>query len=279
MRLIRFMLATMFFVGLAALMLHACAPDTGIGVDPVVPDTYTPPTLKVTVNINESQDASDGKNGTSVVNLQFMTNEINPSEFVTFNHQEYIVCNGINLNLGSFGSSVTTFSVHMKIPSNPHEYTCTYYYLLQGKPEHTLIFSTPVLNQLNPQLYRPVSSSSDISVSYNFDKNQPECQIQATASAPNGSATGDTVADDQGNYPGSDNGSLNVGSLSGEGNLVMTRNCVPPNEQFNHQNKADDGCQCNGAPLYFDELQLTYKSTSSVEVYWVPANTPATSAS
>jgi hypothetical protein len=230
------------------------------------------------VTINENQDASDGKNGSSVVNLQFMTNEIVPSEFVTFGNQEYVVCIGINLNLGSFGSSVTTFSVHMIIPSNPPEYTCIYYYPMKGKTNSNTIFRIPVLNQLNPKLHKPVSSSSDISVSYNHDKNQPDCQIQATAIAPNGNATGNSVAEDEGFYPWPNGGSLNVGSLNGEGNLVMTRTCVPPNEQFDHQNKAEDECQCNGSSK-FDKLTLTYKSTASVEVAWVPSNTPTTTAS
>jgi hypothetical protein len=283
MRLIRILLAMMFFFGLAALMLHACAPGIASGTDPVVPDTYTPPTLQVTVNINEVQDASNGINGTSEVNLQFMTNEIKPSQFVTFNNQEYIICNGIKLYLANFGSSVTTFSVHMNIPSDPPGYTCAYYYSLNEPP--TTIFSTHVLNQLNPLLYRPVSNSSDISVSYNYDNNQSDCHIQATANTPNGNATGPTVVDGSttangnGVYPGPNDSSLNVGSLSGEGNLVMTRTCVPPNEQFDHQNKADDGCQCTDSSLQFDKLNVTYKSTASAEVYWVPSNTPATSAS
>ncbi len=228
MRSTRFLFSILFFLGLAAFALHACAP----GVDPVVPDTYVPPTLQVMVIINEVQDASNGKYGSSTVNLQFMTNEITPSEFVTFGNQEYVVCNGINLNLGSFGSTVTTFSVHMIIPNNPPDYTCIYHYLLKSKAESTTIFSVPVLNQLNPKLQRPVSSSSDISVSYNFDKKQPDCQVQVTATAPNGSATGNSVTENEGFYPGPNGGSLNVGSLSGQGNLVMTRTCVPPNEQF-----------------------------------------------
>jgi len=275
MRATRFLFSILFFLGLAAFALHACAP----GTDPVVPDTYVPPTLQVMVTINEDQDASNGMYGSSMVNLQFMTNEIIPSEFVTFGSQEYVVCNDIKLNLGNFGSSVTNFSVNMMIPSNPPEYTCIYYYPLKDKIESTKIFTVPVLHQLNPELQRPVSSSSDISVSYNYDKNQPNCQVQATAIAPNGNATGNSVAEDKGIYPGPNGGTLNVGSLSGEGNLVMTRTCVPPNEQFDHQHKADDGCQCNGSPLTFDKLNLTYKATASVEVSWVPTNTSATTAS
>jgi hypothetical protein len=277
MRSPRLLFSMLLFFGLAALILHACA----AGGDPVVPDTYVPPTLQVMVTINEDQDASNGQLGSSMVSLQFMTNEINPSEFVTFGSQEYVVCNGIRLNLSSFGSGVTNFSVNMTIPSNPANYTCAYYYPQNGNTAHTPIFTVPVLNQLHPQLQRPVSSSADISVSYNYDHNRPDCQVQVLANAPNGNATGNSVPEDQGIYPGPNGGTLNVGSLSGEGNLAMTRTCVPPNEQFDHHNKADDGCQCNGSPLNFefDKLNVTFKSTATVEVSWVPSNTPATSAS
>lgn len=269
--LIRFFI--LLFLGFVGLMLIVSAFAHG-AADPVTPDTYVPPTLQVVVTINEDQEASNGKYGSSTVTLQFMTNEIIPSEFVTFGNQEYVVCNGITLNLGSFGSSVTTYSVHMLIPNNPPEYTCTYHYPLQGKPSSTTIFKVPVLTQLNPKLQRAVPSSSDISVSYNPDKNLPDCQVQVTANSPSGTATGNSVQEDGSIYTGP-----NVSSLSGLGNLVMTRTCVPPQDQFDHQNKADDGCQCNGSPLTFDKLNLTYKSTASIEVSWVPPDAPATTAS
>lgn len=268
MRSTRFLFSILFFLGLAAFALHACAP----GVDPVVPDTYVPPTLQVMVTINEVQDASNGKYGSSTVNLQFMTNEIIPSEFVTFGNQEYVVCNGINLNLGSFGSSVTTFSVHMIIPNNPQGYICIYHYPVKGGAKYITIFTQPVLSQLMPKLQRPVPSSSDISVSYNYDKNQPDCQVQVTAIAPNGSATGNSVAEDEGIYPGLNGGSLNVGSLSGLGNIVMTRTCT--------QNNVTNTDECSCPPgTTFPLVKVTYTSTASYEVSWVPPNTPATTAS
>jgi hypothetical protein len=100
MRSTRFRYSILIFVGLTALALNACAPLAG--ADPVVPDTYVPPTLQVIVTINEEQEASDGKYGSSTVTLQFITNEIAGNNFVTFdsNGQEYVKCNGIYLNLG-----------------------------------------------------------------------------------------------------------------------------------------------------------------------------------
>jgi hypothetical protein len=270
MRSTRFIFFTLFFLGLAAFTLHACAP----GADPVVPDTYVPPTLQVMVTINEDQDASDGKYGSSMVTLQFITNEIQGGNFVTFSNQESIKCNGINLNLGSFGNSVTTYSVHMIIPNNPPDYTCIYYYPFKGKTASTTIFNVHVLTQLMPRLQRPVPSNSVISVSYHPDKNPPSCQIQVTTSGGGQSATGDSVQEDGGIYTGP-----NVGSLSGLGNLVMTRTCVPPQDNFDHNNANDDGCQCNSSPLTFDKLNLTYKSTASYEVSWVQPNTSPTTAS
>lgn len=161
----------------------------------------------------------------------------------------------------------------MVIPTNPAEYTCTYYYPLNGNTAHTPIFTVPVLNQLQPTLLRPVSSSADISVTYNNDKNQPDCHVQVTANAPNGNATGNSVPEDQGIYPGPNGSTLNVGSLSGEGNLVMTRTCTP----IHIVNNADE-CGCPPSTK-FALVNVTYKSIATVEVSWVPPNTPATSAS
>jgi hypothetical protein len=273
MRSKRFRYSILLFLGLAAFILNACAP----GADPVVPDTYVPPTLQVIVTINEDQDASDGKYGSSMVTLQFITNEIQGGNFVTFSNQESIKCNGINLNLGSFGSSVTTYSVHMIIPNNPPEYYCDYYYP-QDKSKPARIFTVPVLSQLMPKLQRPVASSSDIKVSYNPDNKPPhDCQVQVTANGGGQSATGNSVQEDGGMYLGP-----NVGSLSGPGNLVMTRTCMPPKDNYDHHNANDDagsGCQTTCSSSTFDKLNLTYKSTASYEVSWVPPNTSPTSAS
>jgi hypothetical protein len=210
--------------------------------------------------------------GSSTVSLQFITNETSGNNFVTFdsNGQEYVKCNGIYLYLGGYGTSVTTFSIHMIIPNNnPPEYKCIYYYPLKGKTEPITIFTVPVLSQLMPKLHRPVPSSSDISVSYNPDNNRPDCQVQVTANSPGGSATGNSVPEDGGIYPGTNNGSLNVGSLSGLGDLVMTRTCIPPQDTYDHHHANDDGCQCNGNLLIFDKLDLTYTSIASSEVSWV----------
>ena len=162
----------------------------------------------------------------------------------------------------------------MIIPNNPPDYTCIYYYPVKGGTKSATIFTQLVLSQLLPKLQRPVPSSSDISIHYNPDQTPPNCQIQVTANSPAGSATGNSVAEDGGIYPGPNNGSLNVGSLSGLGNIVMTRTCLPTHENYDHQNANDDagsGCQCCQSKCSysaFDKLSLTYISTASYEVSW-----------
>ncbi len=264
MRSTLFRYSILLFLGLA-FILYACAPgDPGDPPIAVTPDTYIPPTLKVTVTINEDQDASDGK---SMVTLSFSTNEIKEDNSVIFTHGERVNCNGIRIDLGSTAS----YSVRMKIPP---DYKCDYHYVNQGKSELTPIFTVHVLTQLKPKLQRPVPSDSIISVSYTPDKNPPDCKVQVTANTPGGSVTGDTVKENGNIYIGPD-----VSSLSGPGILVMTRTCVPPQYNYDNHNKADDGCQCNGSPLTFDKLTLTYISTASDEVTWVPPNTPTISTS
>jgi hypothetical protein len=236
----------------------------------------------VIVTINEDQDASDGTGGSSTVTLQFLTNEIQgPDNFVTFG-AENVVCNGVKLLLNNYGTSVTTFSIHLKIPSTTSPgYTCTYDYPLNGETKSALIFTQPVLSQLMPILLKPIPSSSNISISYNPDNNPPNCQVQATANAPGGTATGPSEVEENNKfiYPDPKFGTLNVGSLSGLGNISMTRTCVPPSNNFNNQNKNDDagtGCQCNGssAAAGFDKLSLTYTSTATYEVSWVQPGAP-----
>src|SRR5262249_55451978 len=187
---------------------------------------------------------------------------------------ESVVCNGVKLILNNYGSNVTSYSIHMTIP-NPPGYTCTYYYPVKGETGSALIFTQPVLSQLKPLLHKPIPNNANISISYNPDKNPPNCQVQVTANSPNGNATGNSVAEDGNIYPGPKGGTLNVGSLSGLGNIVMTRTCMPSNSNYDHQNANDDGCQCNSAVLGFDKLSLTYISTASYEVSWFQSG-PAT---
>ncbi len=258
MRSTLFRYSILLFLGLA-FILNACAPGDP-GDPPVTPDTTVPPTLKVTVKINEDQDASDGK---SVVTLSFSSNEIKEDNSVIFTHGESVNCNGITIDLGSAAS----YSVRMIIPP---EYTCDYH-LNNKKP--ALIFSVPKRSHLSPVLHLSVGNNPFI-VTYNPDSVERRCPLQGVASDAANNISGPSVPSDGKTYTGVD-----VSSLSGLGILVMTRTCVPPQYNYDNHNKADDGCQCNGSPLTFDKLTLTYISTASDEVTWVPPNTPTISTS
>jgi hypothetical protein len=59
------------FLGLAPIILTACASETGSSDPPVTPDTTIPSSLLVNVTIAEDQEASDGTNAVSVITLGF----------------------------------------------------------------------------------------------------------------------------------------------------------------------------------------------------------------
>jgi hypothetical protein len=149
-------------------------------------------------------------------------------------------------------------------------YTCMYHYLLNGSHTSGTIFSFQAPQKtLSPVLQRPVGNSNFM-VHYNPGSPNPnvnKCTVQVTANAPNGNVTGDTVSQGGNIYTGSDSSSLN-----GLGNIVMTRTCIP----INHPPHNAPECQCNGSPkaFDFDAVKVTYTSTASYEVSWVPPGSP-----
>jgi len=254
------------FLGLIAMISSACALDSAS--DPVVtPDTTIPSTLKVTVTVTEDQDASDGKYGSSNVTLQFETDEIAESNTVIFTHGERIRCffnnpQGNNQQGTTVLGDAANYSFHVTIPAIPLTYACDYIQSQNSNP--VLIFNiTGSQNQLSPVLMRPVGNHGNFKVSYNpgFDiTNSSTCKVQVIANAPNASITGSTIPQNGNIYTGPD-----VSTLSGLGNILMTRTCTPIT--FNNDNDADD----NGST--FDAVNVTYTSTASYEVSWVPPGT------
>ena len=247
MRSTLFRYSILLFLGLA-FILNACVPGDP-GDPPVTPDTTIPSTLKVIVTITEDQDATDGK---SVVTLSFSTNEIKEDNSVIFTHRESINCNGHPIDLGS----AVSYSVRMIIPP---VYTCDYH--LNNKSY--LIFSVPKRSRLLPVLHVPVGDNPNFKVSYNPDKNAPDCTVRVDASVGASTISGDTVPENGNIYTGPD-----VRALSGSGNVVMTRICRPPKYIYDHHNAGNDNSSI------FDSLDTTYKSTASYEVTWTPPNTP-----
>jgi len=224
--------------------------------------------LQVTASIAEDQEASDGKYGSSGVTLQFSTNEIAEANTVIFTHGEKIYCFFNNQQRTFVLGNATSYSFHVAIPNNPFTYKCDYHYSLNGnlKSSNIFIFNSPQ-KPLAPVLQRPVGNNSNFKVSYypgNPSPNTKTCTVQVTANAPNGTVTGDTVSQGENMYTGPD-----VSSLSGLGNIVMTRICIPVS--FNHQNSANDHSSV------FDVVNVTFTSTASYEVSWYPPNTPSQS--
>ncbi len=273
MRSTRFGYSIVLFLVLVPIVLNACT--SGSSDPPVTPDTTIPPTLHVIVTINEDQEASDGKYGSSGVTLQFSTNEIAETNTVIFTHGEKIYCffNGQQRTFTL--SNATSYSFHVAISSLPFTYKCDYHYSVNGNlhSSNIFIFNSPQ-KPLAPVLQRPVGNNSNFKVSYNPGNPSPNtktCTVQVTANAPSGTVTGDTVSQGENIYTGPD-----ASSLSGLGNIVMTRTCIPIN--IAHNNNSNNAADCGCTPgTTFPVVNVTYTSTASYEVSWYPPNTPSQS--
>ena len=254
---------------LALIILNACAPGSGSSDPPVTPDTTIPSTLQVTASIAEDQDTSDGTHGMSVITLGFSTRETIPPSQVIFINGESVRCKNNNQNntitLGNF----TSYWLRVAIPYNS-SYTCDYYYFLNGQKKTATIFTVHAAKHpLSPVLQRP--TNGNIQVHYIPGPeitNSSNCTVQVTANAPNQSASGDTFPQKGDIYTGPD-----AGSLNGLGDIVMTRSCTPVNiVHENSNNSAECGCPPDNT---FATVKVTYTSTASHEVTWVPSGSPA----
>jgi len=259
MRSTRIRYSIVLFLWLVPIVLNACS--SGGSDPPVTPDTTIPSTLQVTVTIAEDQEASDGLNGKSVITLGFSTNEIAETNTVIFTHGENVHCNGSIMTLGNF----TNYWSRVAIPYG-FLYTCVYHYFLHNdphSPQIATIFSFHAAQHpLSPVLHRPVSGNFQVQYTPGPTiTHSSNCTVQVTANAPNQSASGDTVPQSGSTYTGSD-----ASGLNGLGNIVMTRSCIPIS--YNHDNDADD------TGLTFAAVNVTYTSTASYEVSWVPPGSP-----
>jgi hypothetical protein len=208
--------------------------------------------------------------GSSEVTLQFSTNEITEANTVIFTHGETLYCYFNNHQRSFALGSATSYSFHVAIPSLPFTYKCNYHYFQNGHPEagNIFIFNSPH-SPLLPVLHRPVGNNSNFMVKYQPGNPSPvvnTCTVQVTANAPNGNVNGDTVSQDGNTYTGPD-----VSSLNGLGNIVMTRTCTPI-----HIVNNSDECGCPPGTK-FAAVNVTYTSTASYEVSWVPPSTPSQS--
>lgn len=237
-----------------AFTLKACAP----GDPAVTPDVTAPSTLKVVVTITEDQDASDTKNGASMITLQFSTNEIregNPQGYYTvFTHGESIDCNGHTMTLGNAPNNYW-----FRIINIPSTYYCNYSSPYNKTKQPVNIFTVPGTQKpLSPKLVRAVIDSSNAIVTYTPEPNTPRCTVEASANASNGNVTGDAVTEN-GTYSG-----LNVSSLSGRGYLIITQTCT---WGYDQGNTGDNGSQ-------FASLSGTYMTSAGLYVTWAQPNSP-----
>lgn len=241
MRSIRFRFSILLILVLVPIVLNAC---TSGGSDPsvglVTPDTTFPSTLKVTVNIDEDQDASDVK---SEITLSFSTNEIAEGNNVIFTDGESVDCNGITVHL----SNAVSYSVRIPVP---RIYSCNYIWHGRSFP----IIAVHKRSHLSPVLHTPVSNP--FMVSYHPDSIQLSCPMQVVAKDAVNNIPGPTVQSDGYTYTGT---GTNVSTLSGTGNILMTRTC--------HWFLSDGNLGDNHAD--FDTVDITYQSTASYEVSWV----------
>jgi hypothetical protein len=251
MRATRLRYCVLLLLGLAPIMLNACAPgssDPPVGL--ITPDTTYPSTLKVTVSINDDQDASDGK---SVITLTFNTNEILEDNNVIFTNGETIDCNGTIVHLGN----AVNYLVRVSVSSM---YSCNY--ILHGRS--FLIIAVHKRSRLSPVLHKPVSNP--FKVSYHPDSIKLSCPLQVVANDAASNVPGPIVQSDGNIYTGT---GTDVSTLNGAGNIMMTRTC--------HWNLSDGNLGDSHAD--FDTVNITYLSTASYEVSWVSSGSPTQSTS
>lgn len=241
MQLTRFRYSILLFLGLVPIILNACS--FGSSDPPVTPDTTYPSTLKVTVNIDEDQDASDGK---SKITLAFSTNEILEDNNVIFTHGESFECNNVTIPL----TNAVSYWIRIRIPSM---YTCKYIWHGQSFP----LIAVHNRSRLSPVLHVPVANP--FSVSFHPDTIQLNCPIQVVASDAANNITGPTILSDRNTYIAT---GTDVSTLNGAGNIMMTRTC---NWHLSDGNTGDNHAD-------FDTVNITYKSTASYEVTWYPTS-------
>lgn len=231
----------LLFLGLICLTVNACVLDAPLDPpSPVTPDTTFPSTLQVTVNIDDNQNASDGK---SLVTLQFKTNEIHEDNYVIFTHGEKVNCNNHLVTLND--------AVSYPIPMNkPRRYWCKYLWNSRSFP----IIAVRARTRLEPKLTMPVINNY-LKISYTSDEDPHDCQIQVVASDALASVSNGYVPDQGKFYNGPD-----VSSLNGPGNLVMTRTCKFPLMDSNNLDNNPD----------FNIVNITYTSTAALVVKWSP---------
>lgn len=227
---------------LGCILLWACdlaassaSTDPPIGVTPV--DTSAS-TLIVTIKINEDQDATDHMSNMA---FQFKTNVIEENNYVIFDDQENVTCDGDG---GPYLKLNNQQTYTLKVPQQ--RYTCWYTgdTTGMGKLPPVLITDVATRSRLSPQ--PPLVNGQGYKLSYTPDPDSLACSIKAYANDSSGkSIQGSSSWSNLGSYIGPA-----TNTLSGSGEIILQRTCFWKLH----------------SP--FDTVYLTYQSTASVEVTW-----------
>jgi hypothetical protein len=243
-----------FFLALITLLicvvLSSCSLDdpTSANADPpisVTPYDTSAGNMIATVQINEDQDATDQL---SNITFGMRFDAIEEDNYVNFTHNEYVDCN--------HKTKIMYDQPQYTLKIDPGGYFCYY----RGYNSWTKswwprveMFTITGRSRLHPQALS--FSSQSYTIQYTPDSAGLACPITAEASDNSGnSVNGGTSSSANGFYEGPI-----TNSLTGKGEILLTRTCSwkfmnPPPE-----------CSA-GLALY--EVNLTYRSTASVEVTW-----------
>jgi hypothetical protein len=219
----------------------AAADPPPIGVTPIDTSAHS---LKVTINIDEDQDATDHK---SNISFQFSTTLVKESNYVIFDAGQNVTCNGVLLTLTNAPNyTLKVLQQEQAEPKAQPRYVCVYIGNTpnMGQLPAVQMFDIPARSMLSPQ--QPDVSGQGYKISYTADSSALACQI--TADAVDASHTvihGPPSTSSLGTYVGPA-----TSSLKGQGEIILKRTC---------------SWTITGP---FKSLSLTYQSTTSVEVTW-----------
>ena len=237
----------LLLLGIAALVVGSFA--RALAVNPatkVIPDTTDPSTLKVTVAIDDDQNATDEKVGFT---MQFATNEIAGANFIEFTHGESVSCNNTPLTFNS-----PNYTARVPRPGAGGFFNCIY--TRNGQPYPFM--HLPVRSNLMPP---PLSiQNPNFDITYIPDAALPLCPMNATLSDSSMKISDDFMESRSGRFPTS------TTALSGVGSLILTRTCMTNERGIQTASDTVDSHAAN--PL--DSVDITYTSTYRLYETWEP---------
>ena len=242
----------LLLLGLAALFLASYAATHAADPSPikVTPDTTDPSTLKVTVTINDDQNATDWRVG---ITMQFATDEISdPKNYIQFIHGEEVFCNGVQLMFND-----PNYTARVTRPGAGGFFTCIY--MRNG---HSYQFMRlPARTDLNPPLLMNTDlNNPNFDIHYNADKTLAPCGMHVDLSDNHSTISKDFTESRSGVY------TTSITGLSGVGSLTLKRMCQAHPRGI--QTASDTVDPHAAIPL--DRVDITYTSTYMLCETWEP---------